>query len=122
MSKLQTETQGRVTIVHVRIAPSPIHGRGVFANELVEEDHWQYVYGDVRSILPGDPVEHYGVEWDDGKTYIPFAPWCCVNHSNDPNCEITEEDEYPMLYITALRDIEPNEELTIDYGHDPSEN
>ena len=106
--------------MNVHIAPSQIHGRGVFAYEDIEEGHWQYVYGDVRSILPGDPIERYGLEWDEGKTFIPFAPWCCVNHSHEPNCEITQEDEYPMLYITALRDIEPNEELTIDYGHDPS--
>ncbi len=37
-----------------------------------------------------------------------------VNHSCDPNCE-TEEDEDDRVWIMALRDIEPGEELTYDY-------
>ena len=102
--------------MNVRVAPSPIHGRGVFANMPIEKGDWQYVYGDLRVILPGDPFERYGVEWDDDKTFMPYAPWCCCNHSKDPNCEVTEDEDethaHPVLIIHALRDIE--------YGHDPS--
>lgn len=110
--------------MNVRVAPSPIHGRGVFANKPIEQDDWQYVYGDLRVILPGDPFERYGIEWDD-KTFMPYAPWCCCNHSNEPNCEVTDDDEAvasPILIIIALCDIELNEEITIDYGYDPNTN
>ncbi|MFB3813477.1 MAG: SET domain-containing protein [Terriglobales bacterium] len=37
-----------------------------------------------------------------------------VNHSCDPNCE-TEEDDQGRVWIVALRDIAPGEELTYDY-------
>lgn len=108
--------------MNVRIQKSPIHGRGVFANEPIDKDQWQYIYGETRVILPGDPLMHYGVEWDDELTFMAYAPFCCCNHSSDPNCEISEDpDEHVIMVITALRDIKPDEELTIDYGYCPSE-
>lgn len=107
--------------MNVRIQQSPIHGRGVFANESIQAGDWQYMYGDLRIVLPGDIHERYGVEWDEERKYMPFAPWCCLNHSNTPNCEIEELEGHPMLTVTALRNIELDEELTIDYGHEPKD-
>jgi len=37
-----------------------------------------------------------------------------INHSCDPNCE-AEEDEESRIWISAIRDIAPEEELTYDY-------
>ncbi len=37
------------------------------------------------------------------------------NHCCDPNCE-TEQDEDNRIFITALRDIKPGEELTYEYN------
>ena len=45
----------------------------------------------------------------DGKNIAAF-----INHSCDPNCEADETDG--RVWITALRDIEPGEELTYDYN------
>jgi SET domain-containing protein len=51
-----------------------------------------------------------------------------INHSSEPNCQIiVSEDDW---YLITLRDIEPLEELTIDYeitstlldSNDPSNN
>lgn len=109
------ELQAEEISMHVRIAPSPIHGRGVFANSFIKVGEQQFIYGDVRQLLPGDPIEGYGLEWDDGKTYIPFAPWCCVNHSDTPNCIVFESCE-SILMIETSDDIQINEELTINYG------
>ena len=39
-----------------------------------------------------------------------------INHSCDPNCEASIDDE--RIFIHALRDIEPGEELCFDYGFD----
>ena len=104
--------------MNVGVRSSPIHGRGVFVRESIEKDDWQYVYGKIRTLLPGDPLERYSVEWYNDKSYVPYAPWCCCNHSDDPNCEIVEQDS-DMLVIIALRDIEFDEEITIDYGFTP---
>lgn len=106
--------------MNVTIAPSPIHGRGVFANELIEEGHWQYVYGELRRILPGDPCEVFSFEWDSKFYFLPYAPWCCLNHSDTPNCEIEWQREWGMLTIVSLRDIGTREELTINYGYNPT--
>ncbi len=37
-----------------------------------------------------------------------------INHCCEPNCE-TEEDEAGRIWIVAVRDIQPGEELTYDY-------
>src|SRR5687768_192614 len=39
-----------------------------------------------------------------------------INHSCDPNCESSEEDG--RVFIYALRDIEPGEELGYDYAYE----
>ena len=38
-----------------------------------------------------------------------------INHSCNPNCEVLDENK-PVLWITAIRDIKKNEELSYDYG------
>ena len=42
------------------------------------------------------------------------AKW--INHACDPNCEADEDDDAGRVFIKALRDIEPGEELNYDYG------
>ena len=38
-----------------------------------------------------------------------------INHSCNPNCEVREEKK-PGIWITAIKDIKKNEELSYDYG------
>ena len=38
-----------------------------------------------------------------------------INHSCDPNCEVLDESK-SKIWITAMRDIKKNEELSYDYG------
>lgn len=42
-----------------------------------------------------------------------------INHSESPNCQayLLYLEEYPVPIILALRDIEKNEEITINYGN-----
>ena len=113
---------------------SPIHGNGVFAaapirkgervieykgrrrtHEEVDND----VGGDVESghtflfTLNDDWVIDASYEGND-------ARW--INHSCDPNCEaLIEEDEggdsrKDRVFIEAIRDIRPGEELSYNYG------
>jgi hypothetical protein len=63
----------------------------------------------------------YCMDFGDGQGLEPDAPFRFLNHSCDPNCELVhwadeETDEYLHLALVARRAIQPNEELTIDYG------
>jgi len=104
--------------MNIYISMSAIHGRGVFADEPLEAEDWQYVYGREMPYIPGDLSERYGFETDDdGMIFLPFAPWCFLNHSSDPNCEVFHEGS--VVYVATLRSINRFEELTIDYGFQP---
>ncbi len=113
---------------------SPIHGNGVFATELIRKGERIIRYqGTLRTHAEVD--EEYGEEDEDGHTFLftlndeyvidankrgNVARW--INHSCDPNCESeVEEDpkdrcEKDKVFIHAIRDIKPGEELTYNYG------
>jgi uncharacterized protein len=47
----------------------------------------------------------------------PVGPFRFQNHSCRPNCEVFMWDDQPRkIWVATLRDINPDEELTIDYG------
>jgi uncharacterized protein len=118
-----------LTLVHkpsdnIRVGPSPIHGQGGFAARFVpkgahvseyageritkaeslrrcEAQNW-FIFGlDEEFDLDGD------VEWN---------PARFLNHSCAPNSEAVYEDG--RVWIVALRDIRPGEEITFNYGYD----
>lgn len=93
----------------VKVQESEIHGNGVFASGPIEVDEWQNIYG--HTVGTWNP---YCFEGD--PFFQPYAPWCYLNHSEEPNC-VAEEDENGNLYILAIRDIEVGEELTFDYNN-----
>jgi len=68
------------------------------ADELYEDREETYLYGlsDGKTVIDGDGIAAF------------------VNHCCDPNCEIDEIDGH--VWIIALRNIKPNEELTYDYN------
>ena len=89
------------------VAPSPIHGLGLFAAAFIPRDS---VIGHLRGQAcsrPGDYVlwlsADEGFEVDGDLRYI--------NHSDSPNACY-----YDDLSVVALRDILPGEEITHDYG------
>jgi uncharacterized protein len=111
---------------------SPIHGRGVFA---------------LRRIPKGTRIiEYEGERIDDAQALVRYpelmdaenhtfvfevAPDLnidggsggnssrFINHSCDPNCETLDED--CRIFVEAIRDIAPGEELTYDYNIDAGE-
>jgi len=109
---------------NIRIAPSPIHGQGGFATGFIskgariveyvgeritkaeslrrcEEQNW-FIFGlDEEFDLDGN------VEWNAARF---------LNHSCAPNSEAVCEDG--RVWIVALRDIRPGEEITFNYGYD----
>lgn len=115
------------------IRTSPIHGRGLYARDLIEKDTWIVQYlgehidkeeSDRRSnallekakqdgsarvymFILNDTTDIDGhVEWNDARL---------VNHSCDPNVEAQIWDDKEIWFI-ALRDIQPGEELFYNYG------
>ncbi|TCS32760.1 hypothetical protein EDC30_12032 [Paucimonas lemoignei] len=106
---------------------SHIHGRGVFATRLIKagtriieykgerisEDEAQRRHG--RD--PDNPHHTFFFSLEDGRLIDGDAGgnnarW--INHACEPNCEAREEDG--RVFIYALRDIQPEEELGYDYG------
>ncbi|MFT3755133.1 MAG: SET domain-containing protein-lysine N-methyltransferase [Pseudoxanthomonas sp.] len=113
---------------------SDIHGNGVFAIAPIKKDEFIIEY-------KGKRRSHDEVDEDDtgdaesGHTFLftlndeyvidanhkgNRARW--INHSCDPNCEaVIDEHEggnrkKDRIYIQAMRNIKPGEELTYNYG------
>lgn len=109
------------TLLEVR--PSHVHGRGVFARKfirkgrrIIEYTGRRILWKDVPNDIDDPHTFLFGL--DDGIHVIDpavggnDARW--INHSCNPNCEaIEEEDE--RVFIYALRDLQPGEELFYDY-------
>lgn len=111
----------------IQVRKSGVHGKGVFA---------------LRPIKKGDTIIEYTgemISWDEALRRHPHDPsdpnhtfyfhideqrvidakhggnaarW--INHACDPNCEADEEGD--RVFIKALRNLKPGEELFYDYG------
>ncbi|MBW8369333.1 MAG: SET domain-containing protein-lysine N-methyltransferase [Arenimonas sp.] len=112
---------------------SAIHGNGVFASAPLKKGERVIRYkGLLRTHGEVDRV--YAEEPDTGHTFLftlndkyvidanvdgNDARW--LNHSCDPNCEATwledgKKKRKDKIFIEAMRDIAPGEELTYNYG------
>jgi len=81
----------------IYVGVSEIHGRGVFTTENLSEDD-----------VVGVSHVSYKRVW-----YQVFPIGIFYNHSLEPNCIVKIEDNVNLL--VANRDIEKDEELTVDY-------
>ena len=113
---------------------SPIHGNGVFAAAPIRKGERVIEYKGRRRTH--EEVDNdVGGDVDSGHTFLftlnddwvidasyegNDARW--INHSCDPKCEaLIEEDEggdsrKDRVFIEAIRDIRPGEELSYNYG------
>lgn len=95
---------------------SPIHGRGLFARRRIRVDDYIGTYEGPATRTDGMHVlwlyDEDTEQWEgiNGKNEMRF-----LNHSPDPNAEWWDDELY------AIRDIEPGEEITFDYGEDWAE-
>lgn len=89
------------------VAPSPIHGLGLFAADKIECDT-------VIGWLRGRPCEEDGshVLWlDEYRAIEVLCDLRYINHADQPNACY-----YDDCSVVALRDIEAGEEITHNYA------
>jgi len=106
---------------------SGVHGKGVFAVQPIAQGEKVIEYvGEVITWKeadrrhphnPKDPNHTFYFHLDDKHVLDALyggnsSRW--INHACEPNCEADVEDK--RVFIKALRDIEPGEELNYDYG------
>lgn len=106
----------------VRVGATRV-GKGVFARRRYPAEA---VIGEIAGQIIDDP--HYGSDYcmniGDGRALEPAAPFRYVNHSCEPNCEFDffdlsdagQTDTRRRVFLIALQEIKPGEELTIDYN------
>lgn len=106
----------------VRVLASP-NGKGVYAQKhLAKDSVIGKVNGDITTDDMRDP--RYLMELDDGYLLRPKAPFRYLNHSCNPNCQLFVWEDDPVdpvtgtraLYVSALRNIKKDAQLTIDYA------
>ena len=108
-----------------KIIKSNIHRKGLCAARNIKEGEKIIEYkGKKITHKQADLDPKYGYEitylFTLNKKYIidgdfKYNTARLANHSCNPNCEILEDNK-PELWISAMRDIKKNEELTYDYG------
>lgn len=121
----------------IRLGRSGVHGYGLFARDFIPQDARIIEY--VGEIITKAEAERREVKrlarlaaGGDGCVYVfelnqrydidGKVPWNLarrINHSCAPNCEA--ENFRGHLWIVALRDIAPGEELSYNYGFDFTE-
>ncbi len=113
----------------IQVRRSGVHGKGVFAlqpisagTRLIEYTGERISWPEALRRHPHDPADPHHTFYfslDDGSHVIDAkvggnaSRW--INHACDPNCE-ADETEGGRVYIQALRDLHPGEELFYDYG------
>lgn len=119
---------------YCEVRGSEIHGRGVYATCFIPKDEQIIEYvGELidkresdrrgvsqhaKSLKTGDAAVYIftlSKKYDlDGN--VPWNTARLINHSCDPNCEAIIHGR--RIFIHAVRDIHPGEELSFDYGFD----
>lgn len=133
-----TKSPRRVKLpASLRLARSGLHGRGVFARDFIpkgehiieyigeritKSEAWRREQQRLARAAAGRSSSVFIFEINrifdlDGN--VPGNPARWINHSCAPNCEAQEDGG--RIWIVALRDIAPGEELTFDYGFPLSE-
>ena len=119
----------------LEVRDSPLHGLGVFATRRIRKgarvieyqgERISHAEADRRYDDKDERDNHTFLFIVDGRTVIDAGvagnEARFINHACAPNCESVIESR--RVYIEAIRDIEPGEELTYDYQiqrepHDP---
>lgn len=122
--------------IKTTLKPSPTHGIGLFADQKISKGAliWKFdtgidiflsreAYDDLSEVAKSF-FDHYGYWSPELNGYVVAADGHrFTNHSVSPNVGTIGAHEGDDGQDVALRDIEPGEELTVDYrvfGEDPT--
>jgi uncharacterized protein len=121
-------TQSESFTATYEVRTSNVHGKGVFASvpifagQQIIEYKGERICWDTaleRAASKGYPIGHtYFFSLADGRVIDGASRGNAarfINHSCEPNCEPLEHDD-GRVFIYALRDIEPGEELSYYYA------
>lgn len=98
----------------VIIKSSPIHGKGVFSQQVIEKG--KILECDILEVPKGNIINDYVFPFIGDRVclHIGFASF--LNSSNDPNLEHIKIDTIKKIsYFKTLKNIQPNEEITLKY-------
>ncbi len=109
---------------HLFPKDSGIHGKGVFTDTTIPKDTIIFrikgeVIDETECIRREEEENNVYIFWN-GESYIDTVKTQVIkyiNHDCESNCYI-EDGDHESLLLCASRDIDINEELTIDYGYD----
>ena len=109
----------------VLIRQSTIHGNGAFAAQLIPSrtellEYQGEMISKEESAKRCEAGNYFIFTIDDTHDLdgaVDWNPARFINHSCSPNCEALQDDDN-RIWITALRDIPPGEELSFNYGYD----
>lgn len=114
-------------LIETRVAPSAIHGMGLFAVKAIPRGTpvWRFQPGFDRefspaqfSALPAEAQKHLRwfafLDLVGGNWVLSGDHACFMNHSAEPNTGALPDAGQPVVTV-ALRDIGAGEELTCDY-------
>lgn len=111
----------------IEVKRIPRKGRGVFARKAIDEG--EVIERVPVLVLPAELVEdqsaraglwEYSFEWGEGTVALALGYGSLYNHSYDPNARCDVEGDRTKVF-TALRDIAPGEEITINYNGEPDD-
>ena len=99
------------------ISKSDIHGYGVFATEDIQTDEViiEYPCVPVQSHRPIPPeIATYLFAAEKGVVAV-FGNAAYINSSKEPNTQYKINSEKNIIFITAIKDILKNQEITLNY-------
>ncbi len=106
-------------IFPIRVGPSNVHGRGVFATrdikkgEIIEDA--PVVLFDRNEVKPGTILRDYDIRYDDTRHAMMLGYGAIFNHSDNHSANWNFVDD-KTIRITANKDIKKDQEIFVNYG------
>src|SRR3954464_8280198 len=99
-------------------------GRGVFARRLIRKgeviERVPMLVMPIEESKAGSVVSDYCFAWGRGTVALALGYGSLYNHSYRPNARYDDVGRQTKVF-SALRDIEPGEEITVNYNGDPDD-
>lgn len=108
----------------IQFRQSSIHGVGGYARRFIPKDTYVIEYvgekiDKAESARRCAADNHFIFTYDDTHDIdgsVEWNPARLINHSCEPNCETVDDEGH--MWVVAIRDIQPGEEITFNYNYD----